>query len=120
MRPDNHPATDGDFFNLCNPSTSRATIFAESFKGLPPATIILAEFDVLANDGKACGEKLKADGVEVTPKEYKGVTPGFFGMGAVIDKAKEAEDFAAAQLKQAFADSTVKAAQERQLFYTCL
>ena len=41
-------------------------------------------------------------------KEYMGVTHEFFGMGAVVDKAKEAEDFAAAQLKQAFAGSTMK------------
>ncbi len=84
-------------------------IYAASFKGLPPATIILAQLDVLADDGKAYGEKLKADGVEVTVKEYPGVTHEFFGMGAVVDKAKEAENFAADQLKQAFTGSTVKA-----------
>lgn len=77
-------------------------LFAESFKGLPPATIILAEDDVLADDGKAYGDKLKEAGADVTVKEYPGVTHEFFGMGAVVDKAKEAEDFAAAQLKKAF------------------
>ncbi len=84
-------------------------IYAKSFKGLPPATIILAQCDVLSDDGKAYGEKLKADGVQVTVKEYMGVTHEFFGMGAVVDKAKEAEEFAATQLKQAFAGSMVKA-----------
>ena len=37
------------------------------------------------------------------------MTHEFFGMGAVVDKAKEAENFAADQLKQAFTGSTVKA-----------
>ena len=77
-------------------------IFAKSFEGLPPATIVLAQYDVLTDDGKAYAKKLEDAGVKVTLKEYAGTTHEFFGMGAVVDKAKEAEDFAAAQLKQAF------------------
>ena len=45
-------------------------IYAASFKGSPPATIVLALCDVLADDAKAYGDKLKADGVDVTLKEY--------------------------------------------------
>ena len=80
-------------------------IFATSFQGLPPATIITAQNDVLADDGKAYADKLKEAGVSVTFKEYPGVAHEFFGMGAVIKTAKEAEDFAAAQLKTAFGDN---------------
>lgn len=76
---------------------------ATSLKGLPPATIIAAEIDPLLSEGKAYADKLKKDGVAVTYKEYKGVTHEFFGMGAVVPKAKEAEQFAADQLKKAFA-----------------
>ncbi|MET0982756.1 MAG: hypothetical protein ABWY02_11690 [Telluria sp.] len=39
----------------------------------------------------------------VSYKEYSGVTHEFFGMGAVVPKAKEAEQFAAEALKKAFA-----------------
>ena len=76
---------------------------ATSLQGLPPATIIAAEIDPLLSEGKAYADKLKKDGVAVTYKEYTGVAHEFFGMGAVVPKAKEAEQFAADQLKKAFA-----------------
>ncbi|WP_426176499.1 alpha/beta hydrolase [Massilia sp. TWR1-2-2] len=76
---------------------------AASLKGLPPATIIAAEIDPLLSEGKAYGDRLKKDGVNVTYKEYTGVAHEFFGMGAVVPKANEAEQFAADQLKKAFA-----------------
>lgn len=44
----------------------------------------------------------KAAGVPVTYQMYKGVTHEFFGMGAVIDEAKQAEQLAADSLKGAF------------------
>lgn len=78
-------------------------IKAATLKGLPPATIIAAEIDPLLSEGKAYADKLKQDGVAVTYKEYTGVTHEFFGMGAVVPKAKDAEQFAADQLKKAFA-----------------
>ena len=37
-----------------------------------------------------------------TQKTYTGVTHEFFGMGAVVDKAKEAEQMAADALKKGF------------------
>ncbi len=76
---------------------------ATSLKGLPPATIVAAEIDPLLSEGKAYADKLKKDGVAVNYKEYSGVTHEFFGMGAVVPKAKEAEQFAADELKKAFA-----------------
>jgi acetyl esterase len=39
-------------------------------------------------------DKLKAAGNGVTHKVYGGVTHEFFGMDAVVAKAKEAQDFA--------------------------
>ena len=50
--------------------------------------------------------KLKAAGVDVTQKVYSGVTHEFFGMDAVVAKAKEAQDFAVAQLKKGFDGQT--------------
>lgn len=76
---------------------------AASLKGLPPATVIGAEIDPLLSEGKAYADRLKKDGVAVTYKEYTGVAHEFFGMGAVVPKAKQAEEFAADQLKKAFA-----------------
>ncbi|KQQ89298.1 lipase [Massilia sp. Leaf139] len=76
---------------------------AASLKGLPPATIVAAEIDPLLSEGKAYADRLKKDGVAVEYREYKGVAHEFFGMGAVVPKAKEAEQFAADALKKAFA-----------------
>jgi len=74
-----------------------------SLKGLPPATIVAAEIDPLLDEGKAYADKLKQEGVKVDYKLYQGVTHEFFGMGAVVPKAKDAEQYAADALKKAFA-----------------
>ncbi len=77
---------------------------AASLKGMPPTTIIAAEIDPLTSEGKDYAARLKRDGVKVTYKEYTGVTHEFFGMGAVVPKALEAEQLASDELKKAFAD----------------
>lgn len=79
---------------------------AKTLKGLPPTTIITADIDPLRSDGEMLAKKLEKDGVAVSYRNYEGVTHEFFGMGAVVDKAKDAVNFAAGNLKQAFADST--------------
>lgn len=71
--------------------------------GLAPATVILAQIDPLRSEGRAYADALKAAGVPVTLQQYDGVTHEFFGMGAVLDKAKQAEQFASDQLTKAFA-----------------
>ena len=71
-------------------------------KGLPPTTIIAAELDPLVSDGQAYAAKLRAAKVPVTYKLYTGVTHEFFGMGAVVAKAKAAEAFGAAQIAASF------------------
>ena len=69
--------------------------------GLPPTTIITADIDPLRSDGETLATKLKNAGVTVHAKNYTGVTHEFFGMGAVVGKAKEAQALAAADLKKA-------------------
>jgi len=71
-------------------------------KGLPPATVIGAEIDPLMSEGKAYADALQKAGVKVNYKLYKGVTHEFFGMGAVVPEAKNAEQFAADGLMKAF------------------
>ena len=70
--------------------------------GLPPATVITAEIDPLLSESKAYADKLRKAGVPVRYKNYAGVTHEFFGMVAVIDKAKDAVAFAAESLKEGF------------------
>ena len=75
---------------------------AQSLAGLPSATIVAAEIDPLMSEGKSYADKLQKAGVKVDYKLYKGVTHEFFGMGAVVPEAKDAEKFAADGLKNAF------------------
>ncbi len=80
-----------------------ALLKAPSLKGLPSATIITAQIDPLRSEGEALAKKFRSDGVEVAYRNYEGVTHEFFGMGAVLSEAKEANAFASANLKAAFA-----------------
>lgn len=76
---------------------------AKSLKGLPPATVITAEIDPLMSEGKAYADRLKSEGVKVSYQNFTAVTHEFFGMAAVVPKAKQAEEKASADLKKAFA-----------------
>ena len=71
--------------------------------GLPPATIIAAEIDPLQTEGKLLADKFKAAGVPVMYQLYTGTTHEFFSLDAIVGKAGQAQDFAAQQLKAAFA-----------------
>jgi len=75
---------------------------AASLRGLPPATVITAEIDPLMTEGKAYAERLQKEGVAVNYRHFTGVTHEFFGMGAVVPKAKQAQQFAADELIKSF------------------
>lgn len=70
--------------------------------GLPPVTIIAAQIDPLLTEGEQLHDKFDKSGVKVTYRLYEGTTHEFFGTNAVVQKAEEAQNFAAAQLKEAF------------------
>jgi acetyl esterase/lipase len=71
-------------------------------RGLPPATVILAEIDPLRSEGEMYAQKLQKAGVRTNWRLYRGVTHEFFGMGALVPGAMEAEQYAANALKMAF------------------
>ena len=79
-----------------------ALLQEKNFQGLPATTIITAEIDPLCSEGEALAQNYEKGGVAVTYKNYKGVTHEFVGTAAVVDKAQEAIDFIAAQLKKSF------------------
>jgi len=62
--------------------------YAKTLRGLPPAFVITAEFDPLRDEGEAYAARLREEGVPSVLKRYEGVTHGFFGMPAQLDKAK--------------------------------
>ena len=92
---------------LANPDDAKNPLLSpalagDALKGLPPATIINAQIDPLRTDGDKLAKALTDAGVKVNHKIYDGVTHEFFGMVAVVNKAKEALGVAAADLKAAF------------------
>lgn len=80
----------------------RVNLVAADLHGLPATTIINAQIDPLRSDGEILAQRLGAAGVQVSQKTYTGVTHEFFGMGAVVDLAKDAEQMAADALIKAF------------------
>lgn len=76
---------------------------ARSFRELPPALVITAEFDPLRDEGEAYAKKLEAAGVSTTCTRYDGMIHGFFGMAGTVDKSDQAIEEAAEAMKKAFA-----------------
>jgi acetyl esterase len=61
--------------------------------GLPSATVVLAQCDPIAVQGRRYAAALAAAGVHVTVREYPGMIHGFFGLDDVFEQAAEAMDF---------------------------
>ena len=57
---------------------------------------------IIASCGHAYADKLKKAGVKFEDRLYPGTTHEFFRMGAVVDKAKEAEMYASQRLAPSF------------------
>jgi acetyl esterase len=75
---------------------------AESLLRLPPATVITADIDPLRDEGRAYAQRLQEAKIAVRATNYPNVTHEFFGMGAVVDKAKQAVQEAATGLRSSF------------------
>jgi len=72
-----------------------------NLKGLPPTTVITAQYDPLMSEGKLLADNLQKAGVPVKYQHYEGVTHEFFGMAAVVPEAKQAQALASGELKNA-------------------
>ena len=111
-KPLNKPMMQWFFRNTVNSPSDANNPYLSVLKGnvkrLPPATVITDAIDPLMSEGKAYADKLRKAGIAVRYRNYEGVTHEFFGMGAVVDKAKDAEGFAADGLKSAFEQKPVQ------------
>ena len=71
-------------------------------RGLPGATVITDEIDSLHSEGNDYANKLRAAGVPVRYRYFKGVTHEFFGMSRLVPQADQAQAFVVEGLKSVF------------------
>jgi acetyl esterase len=74
---------------------------APDLTGVPPALVIVAEYDPLTDEGLDYAERLQAAGVEARTSVYEGMVHGFFRWRGAVDAAGAAMDEASAALRAA-------------------
>ncbi|MEE2663982.1 MAG: alpha/beta hydrolase [Myxococcota bacterium] len=79
-----------------------APLRAKDLSGLPPATVVTAEYDPLRDEGEAYARRLDEAGVPTQAVRYDGVIHGFVSMYEQIDKGREAIEFGCKRLRESF------------------
>ncbi|MGW2221902.1 alpha/beta hydrolase fold domain-containing protein, partial [Nonomuraea sp. NPDC001684] len=72
----------------------------DDLTGLPPATVLTAECDVLRDEGEHYARRLADAGVPVEARRFDGAIHGFFGLPGLFDQAAEARQYIADRLRE--------------------
>jgi acetyl esterase len=78
-------------------------ILATDLSRLPPAFVLSAEYEVMRDDIEDYGARLRAAGVPVELKRYRGMIHPFLSMAGVVPQGRAALDDAADALRRATA-----------------
>ena len=95
------------FYSRYLPDRSRASepdaspLLADSFVGLPQATVLTAEYDPLRDEGDAYAAALRNGGVDVDHIRMEGMIHGFLGFFAQIPECSSALNRVSLSLKSA-------------------
>lgn len=65
-------------------------VLADSLAGVPPACVITAGLDILADEGSEYVKRLKESGIAVQHAHYPDMVHGFFQWGGMVPDAREA------------------------------
>jgi acetyl esterase len=79
-------------------------LVAPDLRGLPPALVITAEYDVLRDEGERYVERLRAAGVPARLSRYDGVHHRFAELIGILDQAAKARDEMCAWLREVLAE----------------
>ena len=71
-------------------STLASPLLTQNFVGAPPAVIVSAQVDPVADDAHRYGERLAAAGINVKPHEYDGMPHSFPLFAGVVDDGDHA------------------------------
>lgn len=111
-QPLNKPIMEWFFKNYLTSPTAGETklisLYNGDLKGMPSTTIITAQLDPLQSDGEKLYDNLRAAGVPVTYKMYKGVTHEFFGMSPLLPEATKAQMLVAEEIKKSLGNKISK------------
>ncbi len=90
--------------NIDDRRSSRASpLLTQDLTGAPPAVIVSAQVDPVADDAQRYGEKLAAAGIEVRRHEYEGMPHSFPLLAGVLDDGGHAITVFARELSELLA-----------------
>jgi len=76
--------------DVCETDPRVSPLHAEDLRGLPPALVVVAGFDVLRDEGDAYAESLRAAGVVTRHARFPSLAHGFVNMTGLCPSARRA------------------------------